>query len=808
MKSVRVLKHPYLVAALWYLAIVVYVFWPILWPAPGTLVFGDDIHRSYHFFRQLFGESIGRGEFPWWNPYLFSGEPFIANPSLAFWYPVNWLFAVLPYRFVYSWIIPLHIFWAMLGMYVLLHGLSSRPLSSPRICSGEAGRDPAQEGMDSGVRRNDIFQLGSWLAGLVFGLSGFFMGRIWEGHIELILSASWMPWVVWGAVRAMRALAGVPSFSHHQGPNHSPSHHSFFTKAVMMLETSRLPAREIVLVSILLALQIFAGYQTMAMMTLIAVGIVSLSQCVSSRTVKPLFVTGLSVIIGLGLSAIQILPGQEFFRASIRTYDLPYSWAVFGSYTVQNLKQLIDPFIFGFPWDYKGPSPNFGEMAAYMGKGGLVLAILAIIVLISQLFRKVFNRITNYELGSMNKETFIFALSMICIAIFGLWVSFGWNAPIDFNKILWDIVPMYKYLRIPSRHLILFVFGMSALAGLGNYYLFSYLLSSGLTRGSLKLFIVGFIVVEMVWFARTFVVLRPDPATRYNAELIQLLLPPRCRGYNTPEVSDACLYRILPNFNVGMGTRDALDFDAAMGYRMFNASGYDPAILRNYYEFAAAVAGIENPDVQQTDVQIPYLRPPSRYVDFLNVKYMFVPSWFDSVAGSSAKYKLVMEENKKDYFRLYENAKVLPRFYLASTIVGLPNREAIARAIRTGEYDPGNVVLVQQNDVPTDSALNCARQPLPPVVMTEYSMNKIILNTDAPCNAVLATSEVMYPGWTATIDGNPTKLIEGNLAFRTIFIPKGKHTIVMAYRPTVFIVGFFVSVTTFLGCLIWLKKRV
>ncbi len=760
--SVRVLKNPFIVAAIFYLAIVLYVFWPILWPPEGTLVFGDDIHRSYHFFRQLFGWAIARGEFPWWNPYLFSGEPLIANPSLAFWYPVNWLFALIPYRFVYSWIIPLHIFWAMMGMYTLLRReLSNNPIIQ---LSNETHNLITHHS-------SLITYLQAWLAGLIFGLSGFFMGRIWEGHIELILSASWMPWVIcaFGAATSDKGQ-----------------------------ETRKY----IVFAAVTLAMQILAGYQTMAFFTLEVVFIVTSLLSYFERSWRPLVRAGLAILFGLGLAAIQILPAQEFFRASIRTYDLPYSWAVFGSYTLGNLKQLIDPFIFGFPWAYKGPSPNFGEMAAYIGKGGLLLALISIMVLVIHLFQRVFKRSNpaRHQLSPQataggevttlltnDRQTFIFGAAMACIAIFGLWVSFGWNAPVDLNKILWDIVPTYKYLRIPSRHLILFVFGISALAGLG----FS------LVRHSLaRLVIVLVIVIDMVWFARVFVVLRPDPATRHNPELVSYLQ------------KNAGLTRILPNFNVGMGTRDALDFDAAMGYRFMSASGYDPAILRNYYEFAAAVAGIENPDVQQTDVQIPYLLPASRYVDFLNVKYIFVPSWFDSVAGSSPKYKLVMEENKKDYFRLYENTNVLPRFFLASTVVSLPNREAIARAIRMGEYDPGKVVLMQAKDVPAGFTVDCGTQKLPAVTVASYSMNTIMLETNGPCNAMLATSEVIYPGWTATIDGQPANIIEGNLAFRTIFIPKGKHTMVMAYRPTVFIVGFFVSITTLLGCLIWMKKRV
>ena len=85
----------------------------------------------------------------------FSGEPFIANPSLAFWYPVNWLFALIPYRFVYSWIIPIHIFWAMMGMFVLLRRLSSSDLI--RGSSLKQILDPRSSSLsDSSLRVDDL----------------------------------------------------------------------------------------------------------------------------------------------------------------------------------------------------------------------------------------------------------------------------------------------------------------------------------------------------------------------------------------------------------------------------------------------------------------------------------------------------------------------------------------------------------------------------------------------------------------------------------------------------------------------------
>ena len=144
-----------------------------------------------------------------------------------------------------------------------------------------------------------------------------------------------------------------------------------------------------------------------------------------------------------------------------------------------------------------------------------------------------------------------------------------------------------------------------------------------------------------------------------------------------------------------------------------SASGYDPAILRNYYEFAAAVAGIENPDVQQTDVQIPYLLPPSRYVDFLNVKYIFVPSWFDSVAGSTPKYKLVMEENKKDYFRLYENTRVFPRFFLRRRSLVYPTGKRLPAQYGWGSMIRGRLCLCKPKMFLLGLPLTAARKSCP-----------------------------------------------------------------------------------------------
>src|SRR3989304_3349966 len=155
-----------------YLVVVAVVMGSALWPEEGKLIFGDDIHRSYSFFRQYFAQNIRQGTVPWWNPYLFAGYPFAANPSVTMWYPPNWLFVILPYNQAFSLIIAGHLVLAMTAMYWL-----------------------CRRWFDTGS---------SFLAGLVFGLSGYFLARIWAGHIDIISSAPYLP-LVFGLFWALSA---------------------------------------------------------------------------------------------------------------------------------------------------------------------------------------------------------------------------------------------------------------------------------------------------------------------------------------------------------------------------------------------------------------------------------------------------------------------------------------------------------------------------------------------------------------------------------------------------------------------------
>ena len=90
--------------------------------------------------------------------------------------------------------------------------------------------------------------------------------------------------------------------------------------------------------------------------------------------------------------------------------------------------------------------------------------------------------------------------------------------------------------------------------------------------------------------------MKPIPAARHDRELIALLK------------QDTKPHRVLQNFGVWVTPRDALDFDSVMAYGIQSATGYDPSILRSYYEFIALASGKSGKEaVLDVDVQVPYL---------------------------------------------------------------------------------------------------------------------------------------------------------------------------------------------------------
>lgn len=65
--------------------------------------------------------------------------------------------------------------------------------------------------------------------------------------------------------------------------------------------------------------------------------------------------------------------------------------------------------------------------------------------------------------------------------------------------------------------------------------------------------------------------------------------------------------------------------------------------------------------------------------------------------------------------------------------------------------------------------------------VAEFQVNRIVLQTDLPADKFLVYNDTYHSGWKAYIDGKSTPLYRANLAFKGIWIPRGKHTVKLVY---------------------------
>lgn len=695
--------------------LIFFLFGKTLFPPKGKIIYGGDLNDQFYFWKGYLAESLKKGFIPFWNPYNFSGTPFLAHPSTSFFYPFTIIFYLLPLNIAFSWHFALHLFIGALGMYLLCRVYTDK--------------------------------LSGIIAAGVFILSGYFATRVYAGHADLVRTAVWIPFVIFSIKRLLE----------------SPSKKATIQAIVF------------------LSLQILAGYQAYVVFTLEFIFAYTIYYFISNRSSfswksirQRLIFLLLTIILSLSITSVQWLPTWQFTRHSIRGEGLPYELASWGSLPISGLKLFFKPldrvelnkitFNLG-----GGPLPN--PFDHFVG----VLPLLIIIIFI-----------VSKIITSKTHPDFWFFLFMVFIYII---ISLGYNFSPNLHYLLYKVIPVYQYIRIPIQHLVFLVVLVPVMFGI---------VLKKVRINWVKVLIFAVCVWELFAFGRKYIFLTNSPEKNYDLNLIEFFK------------TNVRYERLLPAFGVVSPVRKALDLNAVMKYQIPTTSGYDPVILRNFYRFIDVANKSLDSSLLYYNVEVPPIKLQEKTLNFLNVRYILVDKSNKSFENSDDfRYRFVFENSQA---KLYENMDYAPRFFLVNKAYFYDSKQKLEKAIVDKSPDFSKEVLFLKKDLVNFEKLNlsCEREEIGEVNIVSYSPNKILLKVKSYCNGFLSSSEVYYPGWKVKIDNQETDIIQSNRAFRTIYMPKGTHEVILYYSPEIYYLGAgisFISLLFLASIFIYPNKR-
>ena len=76
-----------------------------------------------------------------------------------------------------------------------------------------------------------------------------------------------------------------------------------------------------------------------------------------------------------------------------------------------------------------------------------------------------------------------------------------------------------------------------------------------------------------------------------------------------------------------------------------------------------------------------------------------------------------------------------------------------------------------------------AQDTLSVVSIKAYEPNQLTYEVNSDKGGVIVFSEIYYPGWTATVDGEEQELGRVNYVLRALRVKPGKHEVVLSFFP-------------------------
>jgi hypothetical protein len=187
-------------------------------------------------------------------------------------------------------------------------------------------------------------------------------------------------------------------------------------------------------------------------------------------------------------------------------------------------------------------------------------------------------------------------------------------------------------------------------------------------------------------------------------------------------------------------------------------------------------------------------------LDLLGVRYLVQPSdmpleqegWdvvyqdrtnpvaFDFLAGGLQELPL---------YTVYENRTAFPRVFIVPEAAPLPDRPDLLPALRDTDFRR-KVLLEGFAPGPEQETLT---GKFSSAVIREYLPNRVVVEVDGDKPGYLVLTDIWYPGWICTVDGEPARLYRADYLFRAVTVPAGAHEVTFRFAPASYRWGMVIS---------------
>jgi hypothetical protein len=719
------------------LLITIVIFRKVIITAFNCIIPSDVYTQVYPWVSEVINK-IKNGELPLWSEKILGGYPIFADPQHEVFYIFQYIFLILGNSKFLLYAIQIF----DISQYIII-GIFTY------LCA----------------KKYKISEADSIVAGIIFAYNGFSLSHI--QHFCSMVTLKYFPIIMFLIL-------------------------DFY-------EADKIKLRYF-LISIFTALMVFAGSIQIVLYNCTIILVLSLFRAIEKKSYKKFLYICMFFIIGVLISAIQLVPTAELSYDSGRESLTYYEFCNNSNYP-RTLVTLLFPFMYDSTYIRNYLTPI--NSTFYMGLLPVII-LLYYVISPKKEFKKLFVFSVFLYLLSLGRNTFLNKIVYMIPFFNKMQRSVNWYFYVQFclaiiigytldliiknkNKKCISLVAVSificimitGYIILCSKNLIDFsniqvIYNIClAFISIVIILLFCFKRISPKTFTFLIIFclIIDILLVENnndnLYEEVTF---NYDIATYqsiYNDSFINDYIR------NNNQNGDRVYYRNLENIG---GITNENTF-----------TGYNPLILKKYKEYCEKFE--ENSDYRLIETN----NFDAKLLDLFSVRYV-VNNKNESILIYDKNYELIYQNENVE---LYENKDYVPMYYFTNSIMYL-EKEKIFSIITNFSYNP-------QEEIFSDTEIENKKYNVSENDSIEILVKKdnyIKLKVTNENEARLGTTEVMYNGWKVKINGEKGKIDTVNYIFRSVELEPGENIVEFYYMPSSLIIGAYISVV---GIVIWVS---